>query len=316
MSERVLPFVLLTLVAALARAADPADLVATNPAAAGPDFLIQGEYLAEGAAAQVIALGDGKFRIVGYEHGLPGMSAEVEKKGEVEASGGPEVKFETDRWKGTISNGALVATDREGATYRLKKTERKSPTLGAPPPTGAVVLFSGANADAWQGGKLDEEGNLRAGTKSKQSFGDCTVHVEFRTPFMPKARGQARGNSGVYLQDRFEVQVLDSFGLAGENNECGGIYSIARPRVNMCFPPLTWQTYDIDFETAKYDGTGKKTKNATLTVKHNGVLIHERVEVGKTTTAAGRAEGAEPGPIQLQDHGNPVVYRNIWVVPK
>jgi hypothetical protein len=110
--------------------------------------------------------------------------------------------------------------------------------------------------------------------------------------------------------------VLDSFGLAGENNECGGIYSIAKPRVNMCFPPLIWQTYDIDFETAKYDTDGKKTKNAMLTVKHNGVLIHDRVEVGKTTTAAGRAEGAEPGPIQLQDHGNPVVYRNIWVVLK
>lgn len=316
MSLRVLLALLIAVICATARAADPAELVATTAAAGGPDFAAQGEYLNDGSGAQVIALGDGKFHIVGYEHGLPGMSPEVTKEAEVDAAGGSEVTFEKDGWKGSISGDTLTATDRDGKTYRLKKTERKSPTLGAKPPQGAVVLFGGGNADAWHGGKIDAEGNLQAGTKSRQSFGDCTVHVEFRTPFMPKARGQARGNSGVYLQDRFEVQVLDSFGLAGENNECGGIYSIAKPRVNMCFPPLSWQTYDIDFETAKYDADGKKTKNAMLTVKHNGVLIHERVEVGKTTTAAGRGEGAEPGPIQLQDHGNPVVYRNLWVVPK
>jgi hypothetical protein len=132
---------------------------------------------------------------------------------------------------------------------------------------------------------------------------------------MPHARGQARGNSGIYLQGRYEVQMLDSFGLVGEHNECGGIYTIAKPKVNMCYPPLTWQTYDIDYTAAEYDGA-KKSKNARVTVKHNGVTIHDNIELTHATTASPLKEGPEPGPVYLQDHGNPVRYRNIWVVEK
>jgi hypothetical protein len=289
---------------------------ATDPAQAGPDFAVQGEYVGENSAAQVIALGDGKFHIVGWSHGLPGTTPEAEKKVELDAQrDGGKVTFKTAEWTGEIAGETLTGTSSEGQTWKLKKTVRESPTLGAKPPAGATVLFDGTNADAWQNGKVID-GLLRCGTKSKQAFGDCTLHVEFRTPFMPKARGQGRGNSGVYVQDRHEVQVLDSFGLKGENNECGGIYTVAKPRVNMCFPPLTWQTYDIEFESARFDAEGKKTKNAVMTVRHNGVLIHDRVEVSKATAAAGRKEGPEAGPIQLQDHGNPVFYQNIWIVEK
>jgi hypothetical protein len=289
----------------------------TDRAAAGPDFAVQGEYAGEQSAAQVIALGDGKFHIVGYNKGLPGVAPDFEKKVEVDATTvGPDVVFDGNGWKGSITGGTLTGTNSENRTFVLKKTERASPTLGAKPPTGAVILFDGKNADAWQGGKVNAAGELECGALSKQMFGDGTLHIEFRTPFKPAARGQERGNSGVYMQDRFEVQVLDSFGLSGENNECGGIYTVAKPKFNMCLPPLAWQTYDIDFEAARFDADGKKTKSAVMTVKHNGVLIHDHVEVPHTTTAAGRGEGADPGPIQLQNHGNPVTYRNIWFVEK
>ncbi len=109
--------------------------------------------------------------------------------------------------------------------------------------------------------------------------------------------------------------MLDSFGLSGENNECGGIYGIRAPSTNLCYPPFAWQTYDIDFTAAQFDDA-KKLKNATITVKHNGVVIHQDVDLPKATTAAPMAEGPQPGPIYLQDHGNPVRYRNIWVVEK
>ena len=289
----------------------------TDPAKAGPDYALQGEYADEKTGAQVIALGNGKFHLVGWLGGLPGTSAEVEKKAEGDGvrEGDAKVTFENDEWKAVLDGKELVGTNREGETRRLKKVQRTSPTAGAKPPPGAVVLFDGSNADAWENGKVDANGLLNAGVKSKRAFGDMTLHLEFRTPFQPTARGQGRGNSGVYLQDRYECQVLDSFGLKGENNECGGIYTIAKPRVNMCYPPLTWQTYDIDFTAAKFDAAGTKTANAIVTIKHNGVVIHDRVELPKPT-GGGAKETAEPGPIQLQDHGNPVVYRNIWVVEK
>lgn len=293
----------------------PAILLA-QAASSDPDLAFQGEYSGPYAGGQVIAMGEGKFEISGWKSGLPGENAEVEFVGRVPAvREGEKVVFTTEAWKGHVTNGELTASSPESETYTLKKTERKSPTLGAKPPEGATVLFDGSNADAWAGGQL-ENGLLKMGAKSKQSFGACTLHLEFMTGFQPTARGKARGNSGVYLQDRYEVQILDSFGLDPENTGCGAIYGIAKPLVNMCFPPLTWQTFDIDFEPAQYDSAGAKTANARLTVKHNGVLIHDRVEVPKATNAAGRAEGAEPGPIHLQDHGNPVHFRNIWVVEK
>ncbi|MCP4645491.1 MAG: DUF1080 domain-containing protein [bacterium] len=153
------------------------------------------------------------------------------------------------------------------------------------------------------------------GIVSKRVFRDQKVHVEFRTPFMPGSDGQGRGNSGVYLQGRYEVQVLDSFGLEGLDNECGGIYKIARPRVNMCAPPLQWQTCDITFHAARFDASGVKTADPMITVFHNGVLIHENQSISQETTAGLGGDASEPGGIHLQDHGNPVQYRNIWVLP-
>ena len=302
---------------AFAAAGFAADDTFTDPAAAGVDFQIQGEYSGENCGAQVIALGGGKFRLVGWDSGLPGDTADAKKNQEIEgALEGGAAHFKNDVWEATIANGEMKGAGKDGQKRTLKKVERKSPTLGAKAPSGAAVLFDGKNADAWKNGKMDADGNLACGTLSKQEFGDFTAHLEFRTPFKPAARGQGRANSGVYLQDRYEVQVLDSFGLKGENNECGGIYTKHKPLVNMCYPPLSWQTYDIEFEAAKWDADGKKTKDAIVTVKHNGVLIHDHAAVNGSTTSSGRKDGPGPGPIQLQNHGNPVVFRNIWVVEK
>lgn len=298
----------------------------TDAKAAGPDYAVQGEYSGEvegqegkvKLGAQVIALGDGKFRIVAYHGGLPGDGW---KRGDEKHPRDGETKngvttFQGEKHRAEIKDGVLTISTNEGQRIgELKKVERRSPTLGEKPPAGAVVLFDGTNTEAWQGGKMSKDGLLEVGTMSKQSFGSFKLHLEFRTPFMPAAGGQARGNSGVYIHDTYEFQVLDSFGLEGENNECGGIYSIKEPAVNMCFPPLAWQTYDFDFTAPKFDAAGKKTANARVTLKHNGVTIYDDYELPRQTPG-GRGKEGPTGPLALQNHGNPVTYRNIWLVEK
>jgi hypothetical protein len=294
-----------------------------NEAEAGPDFRIQGEYLGEAGdlklGIQVIALGKEGFRAMVYRDGLPGDGWNGKEPRPVNGKWeGDAVKFTTDDNHTLVINKdgeSAVGANEKQESMDFKKVHRKSPTEGAKAPAGAIVLFDGTNVDEWNGGKMDERHLLMVGPTTKRKFNDCTIHVEFILPFMPDARGQGRANSGVYLQNRYEVQVLDSFGLKGENNECGGIYTKAAPSVNMCFAPLEWQTYDIDFTAAKFDKDGKKTANAKATVKHNGVTIHDNVEISDKT-GGGQAEGPTPNVIQLQNHGNPVFYRNVWVIEK
>ena len=330
--------VLLAMLEAGASAAPAGKPIFTDPAAAGPDFAVQGEY--EGwqsaggqqkpSGAQVIAHGDGKFAVVLYQGGLPGAGWDRSKKKE---SFNAETKdsviaFVGSDWKGVLGGGEIKLTDSKGqAAGVFKKVERRSPTLKAHAPAGANVLLDGTGLTKFQGGYASPEGWLMTGAAgrgtngkpvdavSKDSFGSFVLHLEFRTPFMPSATGQARGNSGVYLQNRYECQVLDSFGLEGEDNECGGFYKAKRPDVNMCFPPLSWQTYDIEFTAPRFDKAGKKVKNARVTVRHNGVVIHRDVELPHVTPGGLKDEGAT-GPLKLQDHGNPVAFRNIWIVPK
>ncbi len=132
---------------------------------------------------------------------------------------------------------------------------------------------------------------------------------------MPYARGQGRGNSGMYIQGRYECQILDSFGLEGKNNECGGIYSISEPIVNMALPPLSWQTYDVEFTAARYTAAGDKIKNARVTIHHNGVVIHKDLELPNGTPGK-YPEGPGNGPLYLQGHGNPVVFKNVWAIAR
>ena len=235
----------------LAFAADKGGTI-LNANEAGPDYQIQGEYAGKRAGVQVIALGDGKFRAVIHKGGLPGAGwdkgKKIELNGATSATGADFPK--ADGWAVRINGGKLHLTAAGSDTRELQAVNRKSPTLGSKPPKGAIVLFNGTDAKQFKPGKMTKDGLLEQGANSVKQFQSHRLHVEFKLPFKAKARGQGRGNSGCYLQARYEVQVLDSFGLAGKHNECGGIYSIKPPDVNMCLPPLAWQTYDIDFTAA------------------------------------------------------------------
>lgn len=317
---------LMVLATCAAKAAPKAEAKTwTDPATAlheDPDFAIQGEYQGGGSGVQVVALGDGHFDAYILTSGLPGAGWTPGQQRLVlhGARTGDKVTLADDAGKtsAVIEKSVLSLTATDGKKSRLSRTERHSPTLGAKPPVGAVLLFDGKSADAWEGGKTENGLLLATGSSTKQRFTDYTLHLEFRTPYNPTARGQQRGNSGVYHSGRWETQILDSFGLKGEENETGGIYSISEPRLNMCLPPLSWQTYDVDFTAAKFDASGKRTAWPRITVKLNGVVVQENTELNKdfTTSAPIQTPLVSPeGPINLQYHNNPVVFRNIWIVP-
>lgn len=287
-------------------AAQPTTNAAGEMVTADPDLHLQGEYVTAADAEQpkgmqVVALGEGTFRLAIFTGGLPGAGWNRQP---------PQViaEEEADAVRDLIT------------ALQLTKTLRESPTLGANPPAGAVVLFDGTRETFerhWKpGAKMTDDGLLAQGATSVENFRDFTAHIEFRTPYMPQSRGQGRGNSGAYFQGRYETQILDSFGLEGKNNETGGIYEIRDPDLNMCFPPLSWQTYDVDFVAARWDDAGNKIANARMTVRLNGVVVQRDVEVPRITRAAPVKETPEPGPLYLQDHGNPVHFRNIWIVPR
>ncbi|GIX03391.1 MAG: hypothetical protein KatS3mg113_0397 [Planctomycetaceae bacterium] len=285
---------------------------------AGPDFQIQGEYVGElhetKWGLQVVARGEGKFEAWLLKGGLPGAGWDQKTRRHLQGNThGDETPLKGEHVSAVVV-GDAVRLEVDGVKGVLSKVLRQSPTLGMKPPAGAVVLFDGRHAEHWNPPKLMDDGLLGVGTRTRQSFTNFTLHLEFRTPFMPYATGQARGNSGMYLQDQYEIQILDSFGLEGLDNECGGLYSVSRPAVNMCLPPLTWQTYDVEFTTAKLDEHGKIVEPARATIRHNGVVIHENVGL-KITPGGGRNDG-KPGPLYLQDHGDPVRFRNIWIVPR
>jgi len=298
----------------------------TSADKAGAIYQLQGEYMGVVESwggtwgAQVIATSQKKVEIHLLDGGLPGQGFSERTATKLRtATIDPEKKIaeaNQDSVVVTVRPESITIADAAGKKLGiLTKITRESSTLGAKPPAGALVLFAVGGTNDFKDAKTDENGLLKVGCSSKELFDDHHLHLEFMTPFQPDDSGQRRGNSGLYIQGRFEVQVLDSFGLKGEDNECGGIYQIARPKLNMCYPPLTWQTYDIDFTSAKYNEAGEKTKNATISVKLNGVAIHSDREL-PNATPGGDKEANKPGPLFLQNHNNPVVYRNIWAIRK
>ena len=194
------------------------------------------------------------------------------------------------------------------------------------PPSDAIVLFDGKDLSKWRG-KGDNEArwivadgcmitNRTGNVFTKEEFGDVQLHVEWATPTEIKGKGQGRGNSGVYLQGRYEIQVLDSYqNSTYTNGQAGAFYGKFAPLVNPCRKPGEWQTYDIIFHAPKPAADGKEVIPGSFTVLYNGVLVQDHVPVKGSTTASAFKGAAPKGPLMLQDHGNPVRYRNIWIRP-
>jgi len=311
-------------------------LVLAKPGATDePDDGIMGEYVgrwrpaggqAVEAMARVIGEGDGAYRVRLFtSHAWASKFGELTgtAAGKRVALAGQLAGADA---KGTLEGGEVLVVENAKGEFEAKYHVRKSPTLGKKPPEGAVVLLPyepGAKPglDAWQNQKwepmVDGSVLVRGGNNvSKQEFGSVRLHVEFQCPYQAKARGQGRGNSGVYLHGKYECQVLDSFGLEGKGNEAGAIYGVAAPKVNPALPPTQWQTYDIVFYAPDVADDGTVTKPPVFEeVLFNGVLVQEDAKVTKTTTAGMKGKTREEGPLMLQDHGNRVRFRNIWYVP-
>jgi hypothetical protein len=245
-----------------------------------------------------------------------------------------DVSTKSPVWQGQVEGVELKGTvaGREKGTFSLRKVPfTPSPTVGQKAPPGSTVLFDGNQLTAWESkqapadpiqwvvteAKTLEVVSQRDGKKSKQDlktkelYGDYRLHVEFKLAYKPEATGQGRSNSGVIHHGVYETQILDSFGLYGRDNECGGIYKTREPDSNAGYPAGLWQTYDFEVKAPRFDAQGNKTSDARMTVRLNGIVVHQDVAVPKPT--AGGKESAR-GPIVLQDHGNPVQFRNIWVV--
>lgn len=285
------------------------------------DFLVQGEYVGQlrtpiwnqsKVGLQVVALGKGHFSARLHYGGLPGQGAIL---GVCEKWSGATSADGVVLWSGKrairIATPNVWIYDETGAVEGiLTRVERTSPTLGLPPAKNAFVLFDG-DAHHLKDVKI-ENGLLQTGAMTDFPVGSFRLHLEFRTPFTPEARDQGRGNSGVYIQRRYEVQILDSFGLEGKFNECGSLYRQTPPDFNMAYPPMTWQTYDIEFTAARFDPCHQKICPARITLFHNGVGVHYQREIS-SKTGAGQPEGPEALPILFQNHRDKVEFRNIWI---
>ena len=196
-----------------------------------------------------------------------------------------------------------------------------------PPPADAIVLFDGKDLSQWQseGGNGPAKWEVKDGAAivngtgsiaTKQGFGDCQLHIEWATPAEVIGEGQGRGNSGVFMQGRYEIQVLDSFNnKTYYDGQAGAVYKQYAPLVNVSRKPGEWQVYDVIYHAPRFDGDGKLLKPGTITLLQNGVLIQDNVEIKGPTAMEKPTYQAHPlrEPLALQDHGNPVRYRNIWI---
>jgi hypothetical protein len=287
-----------------------------------PDDGIQGLYMTQDAApakaeAKVIGQGGGAYKVIL----TPAGGSAVELAGKLE--GGKVTLTGSGGESGTIADKKLSAAVG-GKKLELAYTTVKPPTLGEKPPAGAVILLpfeegKKTSLEAWNppSWTVLDDGSMQVSKGdifTKQEFGDIKLHLEFRLPYEPAGRSQGRGNSGVYLMDRYEIQVLDSFGLEPKNNDCAAVYTQVAPKVNACLPPLSWQTYDITFHAPRFDAEGKKMKDAVVTVVQNGVTVQDQTVIKSPTGSAKSKPEVKKATFHLQDHQHKVQYRNMWLV--
>lgn len=254
----------------------------------------------------------------------------------------------TFQFKAEMKDAVFAAEYTDGGkysgTFKLKRVQRKPDSLLAKPLTGAIVLLAAADPQDWQQAWRNSAGaapdwmlsesflqvarpegqDKPSHLVSKQTFNDAQIHLEFRTPLIAKARGLERGDSGVFVQGRYEVQIVDSFGqarklnnfgLPDDDDSAGAIFKHKAPLENATLPPGEWQTLDITFLAARYDAAGKATRPAEMTVRLNDQLVQDSVKLAGPTEGAPIQDQTTPAGLILQDSGYPVQYRNIWVVP-
>ena len=217
-----------------------------------------------------------------------------------------------------------MAEGAKGGKIEMKRVEQKSPTLGEKPPAGAIVLLpfeegKPTNLEQWTNDEwpCEPDGSIqvyRGHNRTKKEFGSFKLHVEFCVPFLPTVSNRPRGNSGVYLHNRYEVEITDSFGLPPSDHACGAIAGQRAPAVDASLPPGQWQTFDVDLKAPRFDPVdGQQIKGATITVLLNGVKVQDAVEIMHVCSGALGLPG-KTGALRLQDHNDPVRFRNIWLV--
>ncbi len=228
---------------------------------------------------------------------------------------------------GAISTCHAQITDPKATEFWEPEPRVVTPSA-AKAPSDAIVLFDGSNTSEWvavkdgkaigwklEGGAMTVVKGTGA-IRSKKEFGDYQLHIEWRTPAVVESEGQGRGNSGIFMQGRYELQVLDSYkNRTYSNGQAGSIYKQSMPLVNACMPPGEWQTYDVIYTAPRFNADGIRVSPGYITVMQNGVLVQNHTEIKGTTEYIGMPKNIAhgKGPLELQDHGNPVSYRNIWV---
>jgi hypothetical protein len=214
-----------------------------------------------------------------------------------------------------------------GAAAARGRAEGKADPPPVPPVAGAVVLFDGKDTSHWVKRRTEQPApwpvsdgvwQVKGGDiATKENYDNFYLHLEWMEPDMPNARGQAKGNSGIGLQGRYEIQLLDSYGwkVPGKG-DCGAVYGQVAPLINACKPPLQWQTMDIIYRAPRVDGAGMLTEKPRVTVIQNGIAVQDNTEIQKPTGIEyGDTDMTKPGPVVLQDHGHPLKFRSIWLLP-